>query len=297
MHGLTLRQLRAFLVTVELGSVSAAARELGLTQPAVGQQLRDLESQLRVRLFEKLGTRLHPTPAGQALLEPAREVMVAVNRLYESGLRFRAGDAGHIRLGTGATACIYFLPDPLRRTRQSLPGVEIAVSTGNTGPMLQALIEGTLDVALVTAAPGDVPTSLVADLLFHDPLVALLPRGLGDSPPACLRPGDLADRPLLLHSRGSVTRNLTDAWFQKAGLAVVPSMEFDSIAAIKELVAAGLGCAIVPGLAVRTEHPEAEVRPLDPPLQRPISLVLRANQVPDAALRILVAELRRAGER
>ncbi|WP_149540691.1 LysR family transcriptional regulator [Siccirubricoccus phaeus] len=296
MHGLTLRQLRAFLVTVELGSVAAAARNLGLTQPAVGQQLRELEGQLRVRLFEKLGTRLHPTPAGQALLEPAREVLAAVKRLHEAGGRFRAGDAGHVRLGTGATACIYFLPGPLRRTRHSLPGVEIAVSTGNTAPMLQALVEGTLDVALVTATPDEVPTSLIAELLFHDPLQALLPRGLGSVLPACPRPDDLANRPLLLHSRGSTTRNLTDAWFQKAGLAVAPGMEFDSIAAIKELVAAGLGCSIVPGMAVRVEHPEMEARPLDPPLQRPISLVLRANQVPDAALRALIAELRRAGD-
>ncbi|RVT91996.1 LysR family transcriptional regulator [Rhodovarius crocodyli] len=294
MHGLTLRQIRAFLVTVELGSVAAAARNLGLTQPAVGQQLRELEGQLRVRLFEKVGTRLHPTPAGQALLEPAREVMAALTHLQETGTRFRAGDAGHIRLGTGATACIYFLPERLRRVRQSLPGVEIAVSTGNTAPMLQALMEGTLDAALVTGGPDEVPTSLVAELLFHDPLMALLPHPLADALPETLSPADLAAHPLLLHARGSVTRNLVDRWFQEGGHGVVPGMEFDSIAAIRELVAAGLGCAIVPGMAARVPHPELVARPLSPALTRPICLVLRANQVPDAALRLLAAELRAA---
>lgn len=297
MHGLTLRQLRAFLVTVELGSVAAAARHLGLTQPAVGQQLRELEGQLRVRLFEKLGTRLHPTPAGQALLDPVREVLAAVSRLHQAGTRLRAGDAGQIRLGTGATACTYFLPAVLGRVRRSLPGAEIAIVTGNTAPILQSLIEGTLDAALVTAAPAEVPTSLVAELLFHDPLVALLRRGQGAGLPAALRPADLAERTLLLHARGSATRLLSDAWFQEAGLAVVPVMELDSIAAIKELVAVGMGWSIVPDMAVRAEEPELEARPLDPPLERPVSLVLRANQVPDAALRLLISELRRAAER
>ncbi|RVT92010.1 LysR family transcriptional regulator [Rhodovarius crocodyli] len=292
MHGLTLRQIRAFLVTVELGSIAAAARNLGLTQPAVGQQLRELEAQLRVRLFEKIGTRLQPTPAGQALLEPAREVAASITRLQETGARFRAGDTGHIRLGTGATACIYFLPERLRRVRQAMPGVEIAVSTGNTAPMLQALMEGSLDVAVVTAMPQDVPTSLVAELLFHDPLMALLPRGLAGAMPDALRAEELLAHPLLLHVRGSVTRSLVDRWFLENGHGATPAMEFDSIAAIRELVAAGLGCAIVPGLAARVAHPDLVARPLAPALNRPISLVLRGNQVPDAALRLLLAELR-----
>lgn len=297
MHALTLRQLRAFLVTVELGSVAAAARHLGLTQPAVGQQLRELEGQLRVRLFEKLGTRLHPTPAGQALLDPAREVLDAVGRLHRAGMRFRAGDAGQIRLGTGATACTYFLPAVLGRVRRSLPGAEITVVTGNTAGILKSLVDGELDAALVVTAVEEVPSSLVAELLFHDPLVALMPRGAAADLPPKLRPADLAERTLLLHTRGSATRRLSDNWFQEADLPVAATMEIDSIAAIKELVGVGLGWSIVPDMAVRAEEPALEARPLDPPLQRPISLVLRANQVPDAALRLLVAELRRTPER
>lgn len=297
MHALTLRQLRAFLVTVELGSVAAAARHLGLTQPAVGQQLRELEGQLRVRLFEKLGTRLHPTAAGQALLDPAREVLDAVGRLHRAGMRFRAGDAGQIRLGTGATACTYFLPAVLGRVRSSLPGAEITVVTGNTAGILKSLVDGALDAALVITTVEEVPSSLVAELLFHDPLVALLPRGAAADLPPKLRPADLAERPLLLHTRGSATRRLSDNWFQDADLPAVASMEIDSIAAIKELVGVGLGWSIIPDMAMGAEEAALEARPLDPPLSRPVSLVLRANQVPDAALRLLVAELRRAGER
>lgn len=294
MYGLTLRQVRAFLVTVELGSVSAAARNLGLTQPAIGQQLREFEAQLRVKLFEKVGTRLHPAQAGLALVQPARELLASVGRLYEAGARFRAGNSGQIRLGTGATACICFLPEPIRQTKQALPGVEIAVTTGNTAPMLDALLQGTLDLALVAAPHDSLPRSLEAELLFHDPLCALLPKSLAADLARYPTPQDLAAHPLIMHSEGSATRQLADAWFHHAAIVPTPTMEFDSVVAITELVAAGLGCSIIPMMAMTKERPDLELRFLDPPVARPISLVMRANQVPDAALRMLLGKIRAA---
>ena len=292
MYGLTLRQVRAFLVTVELGSVSAAARSLGLSQPAIGQQLREFEEQLRVKLFEKVGTRLHPTQAGLALVPPARDLLAAVGRLHEAGARFRAGNSGQIRLGTGATACICFLPEPIRRTKEALPGVEIAVTTGNTAPMLDALLDGRLDLALVAAPHDSLPRSLEAELLFHDPLCALLPQRLAETLPPHPTPQDLAAIPLIMHSTGSATRQLADRWFHNAAIVPTPTMEFDSVVAIIELVAAGLGCSIIPMMAMPVARPELALRLLDPPVARPLSLVMRANQVPDAALRLLLEKIR-----
>ncbi|HEY4252768.1 MAG TPA: LysR family transcriptional regulator [Roseomonas sp.] len=295
MQGLTLRQVRAFLVTVELGSVSAAARNLGLTQPAVGQQLRELEGQLRVRLFEKVGTRLQPTPAGLALVQPARELLAAVGRLDDAAGRFRAGDSGRIRLGTGATACIHFLPAPLKQTKRALPGVEITVTTGNTPDILDALEKGALDAALVTMPPGALPASFEAELLFEDALCALLPRRLDAELPAMLGPGDLAPLPLILYEKNAATRSLIDAWFHAAAILTTPAMELGSIEAIKELVDADLGCSIIPALAAPIGHDGLVTRPLRPAMSRPLSLVLRGNTVPDAGLRLLIAELRVAG--
>lgn len=295
MQGLTLRQVRAFLVTVELGSVSAAARTLGLTQPAVGQQLRELEGQLRVHLFEKIGTRLQPTPAGLALMQPARDLLAAVGRLDDAAGRFRAGDSGRIRFGTGATACIHFLPAPLKRTKQALPGIEIAVTTGNTPEILDALEKGALDAALVTTQPDALPPSFEAELLFEDALCALLPRHLAAALPTVVGPEDLAPLPLILYERNAATRSLIDAWFHAAGVPTTPVMELGSIEAIKELVDADLGCSIIPALAAPVAHAGLVTRALHPAIMRPLSLVLRGNTVPDAGMRLLIEQLRIAG--
>src|SRR5690349_5214432 len=97
----TLRQLRTFLTVVELGSVSAAARALGLTQPAASQQLRELERSLGVRLLERAKGRTLPTAAGEAVLAPARRAQAAAEDVRVAAAAFRAGEVGRVRLGTG----------------------------------------------------------------------------------------------------------------------------------------------------------------------------------------------------
>src|SRR5262245_47277391 len=106
----SLRQLRTFLAVVETGGISAAADALNLTQPAASQQIRELERTLRVRLLERAGGRMQPTAAGSALLEPARRIQAALQDAAAAAAAHRGGEAGRVRLGTGATACIYLLP-------------------------------------------------------------------------------------------------------------------------------------------------------------------------------------------
>src|SRR4051794_31928293 len=106
----SLRQLRTFLAAVDTGSVTLAARSLGLTQPAASQQLRELERLLGVRLLDRAGGRTLPTAAGAALMAPARRAQAAVEDAAAAVAAHRSGEAGRVRLGTGATACIYLLP-------------------------------------------------------------------------------------------------------------------------------------------------------------------------------------------
>src|SRR5919206_2545343 len=100
----TLRQMRTYLAVLETGSVSAAARALGLTQPAASQQMHELERQLGVRLLDRAAGRAVPTAAGQALIAPARRALAAADDVAAAAAAHRAGDAGRVRLGTGATA-------------------------------------------------------------------------------------------------------------------------------------------------------------------------------------------------
>jgi DNA-binding transcriptional LysR family regulator len=155
MRGLNLDQLHTFVEVIERGSFSAAADRLDLTQPAVSLQVRHLEKRLGVRLIERVGRRARPTPAGAELLAHARKIAEAVGAAEESLAPYASGTLGRVRIGTGATACIHFLPTVLRDLRRRFPKLEIIIGTGNATEVLRQLEENTLDLGLVTLpAPG-----------------------------------------------------------------------------------------------------------------------------------------------
>ncbi|HYM72523.1 MAG TPA: LysR family transcriptional regulator [Stellaceae bacterium] len=286
MRGLNLDHLEAFAAVVELGSFSAAATRLNLTQPAISFQIRQLERRLGVRLVERIGRRAQPTAAGLDLLPHIRRIDEAAASAAEAMAYHTHGIAGRVRLGTGATACIYLLPPLLSDLRRRFPRLEIVVRTGNSTDILRDLDDNSLDVALVTLpAPGRM---FAVEKLIDDEIVAVFAPGM--EPPRTVSPGALAALPLLLYEPGGNARRVIDHWFGRAGIAVKPVMELGSIEAIKQLVAAGLGCGLLPRLAVG-EGSGIAARSLSPLLNREIGLVLRRDKVPDRGLRELVRGL------
>ncbi|UFN49983.1 LysR family transcriptional regulator [Roseomonas sp. OT10] len=281
---------------VERGSFTAAAVRRGVTQPAVSLLIRQLERQLGLRLLERVGRRVRPTPAGQDLLPHALRVREAMEAAVATVAPHRAGQVGRVRLGTGGTACIHWLPPILRGLRERLPGLEIAVRTGNTPDMLRLLEENALDLALVTLpAPG---RAFAVTPLCDDPLLAAFPPGEAP-PPGGIDAAALGALPLVLYETGGQTRRLIDDWFLRSGIATRPVMALGSVEAIKELVGAGLGCAVLPGMALRTGTqaggPPLATRPLAPPLHRSLGLVMRRDKRLDRGLREVVAALAAAG--
>ncbi len=315
MRGLNLDHLQAFADIVELGSFSAAAARRSLTQPAISLQLRQLEARLGVRLVERVGKRALPTHAGRTLLLHAGRIEAAVTAMLTEVTPLATEVGGQVRIGSGATACIYLLPPLLRDLRQRFPALELTVNTGNTDDMLRAVAENRLDLALVTLPPrreaasgphqrGDtVPDhspnlgrAFMVEPLLDDEFVALAPPEFALWPDQ-LTPAWLATQPLVLYEPGANTRSLVDAWFGAAGLAPRPAMELGSVEAIKQLVGAGLGLTVLPRMALR-ETPAAapgmvNFRSLAPRLQRKLALVLRRDKPLQHGLRETVAALRR----
>jgi DNA-binding transcriptional LysR family regulator len=284
MRGINLDQLEAFAVVVELGSFSAAAARLNLTQPAISFQLRQLERRLGVRLVERIGRRAQPTAAGLDLLPHIGRIEAVVAGALDAMAGHAEGVAGRVRIGTGATACIYLLPPLLSELRRRFPRLEIVVRTGNSPEILRALEDNALDVALVTLpAPGRI---FAVEKLLDDEIVAVFPPGA--QPPAMRTPAVLAEWPVLLYEPGGHARRVIDDWFRQAGVASKPVMELGSIEAIKELVAAGLGCGLLPLLAMHGNNGSLLAHSLAPPLYREIGLVVRRDKVPDRGLRELM---------
>jgi DNA-binding transcriptional LysR family regulator len=290
VKNLNLDQLQTLADVIELGSFSAAAERSGISQPAVSLQIRQLEQRLGVRLIERVGRHAQPTPAGSDLLTHFRRIKEEVSSALEAIAPHRNGTLGRVRIGTGATACIYLLPPVLRRLRERLPRLEITVRTGNAPDILKLLDVNALDLALVTLpAPG---RSFQVTKVYDDELVAVFPaneRTASDP----ITPALLAEQPLLLYEGGGNTRGVIDKWFSRAGFAPKPVMELGSVEAIKQMVGAGLGWAVLPRLAVdRPEVPQqVSARSLSPRLNRSLGVVLRRDKHVTRGLREVVSAL------
>ncbi|WP_066419308.1 LysR family transcriptional regulator [Bordetella ansorpii] len=284
MRGLNLDHLRIFLDVIELGSFSAAAERHRLTQPAVSQQVRQLERRYGLRLAERVGRRVAPTHAGHELVEHIRRIDAAVAEADQAMQSHAAGVGGRVRLGTGGTACTYLLPGMLAALRRRFPDLDVVASTGNTADVLRGIEGNALDIGLVTLpAPGRM---FQVTPVLDDEFVAIFPAGEA-ALPARVTPASLAQRPLVLFEPGARTRRLVDDWFEAAGLAARPVMELGSTEAMKEIVAAGLGCAILPRLAVQGSgvRDTLAVRPLRPRLQRQLAVVMRRDKPVSRGLR------------
>lgn len=290
MRGLNLDHLRAFVAVAEFGSFSAAADRLNLTQPAVSLQVRQLEGRLGVRLLERLGRRVRPTQAGDEFLAHARRIDSAVAAAVDDMANHAAGARGRVRLGTGATACIYLLPPVLRELRRLNPDLEIAVSTGGADEIVKAVQENAIDVGLVTLPVAGRMLEVVP--VLDDAFVAIasedhfrLPDRVG--------PDDLARVPVVAYGPGGNTRRIVDGWFAAAGRPVKPVMELENVEAIKELVGVGLGCAVLPAAALRKGGTAGALasRPLSPPLARTLAVVFRRDKPLGRGLRETVEAL------
>jgi DNA-binding transcriptional LysR family regulator len=287
MRGLNLVHLRIFAQVIELGSFSAAAERGGVTQPAVSLQIRQLERRFGLKLVERVGRRAGPTAAGLELLTHIRVIDAALAQAEQAMTAHASQVSGRIRLGTGATACTYLLPPILAQLRRRFPALDIVASTGNTADMLRALENNTLDMGLVTLpAPGRM---FQVTPVLEDEFVAIFPVRDSASIPEQVTPQALSPWPLVLFEPGARTRRLVDDWFEVAGVACKPFMELGSTEAMKEIVAAGLGCAVLPKLAVSgAGHRDAlVVRSLTPHLARDLAIVMRRDKPLSRGLRHL----------
>jgi len=287
MRNLSLDQLETFAAVVEFGSFSAAAAHLNRTQPAISFQIRQLETRLGVRLVERIGRRAQPTAAGLDLLPHVSRIEAAVAGAVEAVASRAAGVAGRVRLGTGATACIYLLPPVLSDLRRRFPALEIVVRTGNSRDVLREIEQNSLDIGLVTLpVPGRI---FAVEKLFDDEIVAIFPPDI--AAPQRSSPAALVRLPVLLYEPGGNARRVVDDWFSRAGVELKPVMELGSVEAIKQLVVAGLGCGLLPRLALDDAAGNVTARSLSPQLYREIAIVMRRDKVPDRGLRELVHAL------
>lgn len=275
MTTLNLAHLATFRLVIQRGSFSAAADVLGISQPAVSLQIRQLEHFLRSRLLERTGRGVKATAAGLALLTHGERIEQVVEETLRSLDAFSHEVSGTVSLGTGATACIHLLPPLLQQLRETYPLLKVGVTTGNTPGVVRAIEENRLDLGLVTMPVSG--RGLEITPILDEEFVCISAQEEECEP----TPDSLHILPLIAFESGSGTRALIDAWFQASGLQPEPVMQLGSIEAIKRMVRAGLGYSIVPRMAVEqvADREGLCVLSLTPVLHRQLAIVMRQDKI------------------
>ena len=237
-----IRYLNHFLKVVAVGSMSEAARQLGLSPAAVAQQMRALERELDVSLLVRQGRSVRPTAAGQRLVERGQALVQDADALRDWVATDE--DEGELRLGTVNTALHGFLPDILQAFTEHYPRVRIALRIGITPALYSALVQSELDAALCLKLSFDLPKTVCWTPLRHEPLVVLAhARDAGRDPLELLR-----NEPLVRYDRQLAGGSLAQRYLQAHGIRPHERMELNSIMAIALLVERGLGVGLVPDI-------------------------------------------------
>lgn len=296
MTTLNLGYLATFRLVIQRGSFSAAADVLGISQPAVSLQIRQLEQFLQTRLVERTGRGIKATAAGQTLLVHGERIEQAVDETLRSVRAFNHDVSGTITLGTGATACIHLLPPLLQQLRSDYPLLRVGVTTGNTLDIVRAIEENRLDMGLVTLPVSgralDVMPVMDEEFVF---IASQAQQAMFTD----LRPDALHTQPLIAFESGSGTRALIDGWFEASGLTIEPAMQLGSIEAIKRMVRSGLGYSIVPKMAVeqKADREGLCVSSLSPVLQRQLAVVMRQDKILSKGISGIIRILQQHPER
>ncbi len=238
---LLVAELKSFYAVARCGSVTKAASQLGVSQPTVTGQLRQLESRYGIELFYRQGRSLRLSDAGHRLMPLVEQLM-----LQESEIEFRLRDACELREGNlriGATGPFYIM-DTVRRYNERYPGIELQLTIGNSQSMLQALHEYRIEIATSSYATED--KHLYRRTIAADPLRVVVHREHPLADRASISLADLRPYTLLLREPGSMTRQLTEQALAEAGVTPATILEIGSRESIRQAVLCNLGLSLIP---------------------------------------------------
>lgn len=281
---MTRKHFTIFAEVCRFLNFSQAAEALNTTQPAVSLAVKELESHYSVALFERMNRRVYLTPAGEALLATAQDVLRGFQEAEET---LGQGRPLALRVGANVSFGEAGLAQVLGRFRQEHPQVRLRALVANSDKIQSLLAENQLDVGIVDGL--GVSERLRAQPLYQEDLVLAAAPGRFPAPATV---EELAALPLLLREPGSGLRSSVDRVFSQQGLAPQPLLESTSTAALAQAAKAGLGVAILPeALAQRESGLQVGTVP-EVRFFRQFACALHRQKAPSPALEAFLALLR-----
>lgn len=259
MH-LTLQQLRLYEAVSRLGSYTRAAEELCITQPAVSIQIKRLEGQVGLPLFEHVGKQTFPTAAGKTMYAASVDILDRVRLLKDSIEELKGTVKGSLQMSVVTTAK-YFLPNLLGTFLQQYPEVEPKLKFTNRARVIERLMNNDDDFVIMGQIPGDDSLEAYPFLNNIIGIVAHAEHPLAGKKNITVE--ELATQRFLIRESGSGTRYVFDQYLNKHNVKIEPYMELGSSEALKQAVMAGLGIAVLSLHSVQLERDVNKLTVLD----------------------------------
>ncbi|CAM5675181.1 LysR family transcriptional regulator [Streptomyces purpurascens] len=287
-----IKQLRAIVTVAEVGSVTRAAELLHLVQPAVTRQIRTLEQELGIDLFERTGQGMRPTEAGAIMVDRARRALGELERARAEVQPAPGVVTGIVTVGLLESTSDLLAEPLVTAVARAHPGVELRLMTAYSGHLQQWLDDGDLDLTLLYNL--DSTPSLNARPLVREQLWAVAPASAGLRADRPVPFAEAAAHPLVMPASGHALRRLIDAAAARSGAAMDIVMQTNSMRVQKQLVGAGHGWTVLPGVGIAEDVARGTLSaaPLsEPDVRRSIVLgTPRFTRVPPA-VEIVAREL------
>jgi DNA-binding transcriptional LysR family regulator len=254
--------LQAFTAVAEHHSFSEAAEHLYLTQPAVSKRVAQLERDLGVALFDRIGRKVSLTEAGRALLPRARRLLNDAREIRRALADLSGQVGGRLQMGTSHHIGLHRLPEPLRRFTREHPQVELDLRFMDSEEACHAVEVGDLELAIVTLPPKALP-QLRLETIWDDPLVFMV---AADHPLAGgtnLKLDELLHYPAVLPSTNTYTRGILERAVRERGLELRIDMETNYLETLQMLVASGLGWSLLPRTQLNDQVDVVQVKGID----------------------------------
>jgi len=257
---ITLRQLKVFERVARRLSLTRAAEELYLTQPAVSMQIKQFEEAVGLPLFERLGKKIYLTRAGEEFYRLSRTISLKLEEAEQLVVELKGTEGGRLVVAVASTVhyfAIRLLADFCRR----YPKVRVNFKVTNRRGLLQQLEDNEADIVLMGKPPED--QDLVAEAFMKNPLVIIAPSNHPLAGKASIAIEELKNETFLMREPGSGTRNSAERFFADKGIQISASMEMNTNGAIKQGVEVGLGLGIVSMHTIEQELKDGRIVVLD----------------------------------
>jgi molybdate transport repressor ModE-like protein len=288
-------RLRLLIEIEREGSLSAAARAIGIGQPSASQHLRLLEAAAGQRLVERNGRGSRLTEAGKLLAARAAQALASLAAAEEELAELAGLQTGTIHLGASTAPGVYLLPDTLGCFRRDFPGVTVEIEIAPSGEILARLLAGRVQLAIVGAPDAD--PRIVLEPFLEDEIVGVAKPGSIPLENGVLDPGRLAETMLLAREPESSSRRLAEQELTAVGVSPARVWELGSSEAIKRAAREGLGVAFLSRYAVAEEVERGELVSFRlagrEPLRRSFSIAHLAGRPLSPAEQAFVATLTR----